>query len=475
MRLNLLIFFVVLVLASCNKGDKNLNTAPDTFIALESINLSGDNRLNSIVNLNWAGTDKDGFVKGYEISFDNSTWTFTENQDSTFRFSISAGSDSVDVTIYIRSVDNEDLVDESPSQLRIPLKNTAPIVKFTSNLMPYDSVNSVISLPWSASDSDGDNTIDSIYIKINDAAWYPVKKTARFLSIVPVNPEATGSTNSYIYYSHNDPQSALIQGLKIGEKNRIYIKVIDIANAPSLIDSSNEIFVRRKTADLLVIGANSTNPKSFYVNLLNTVYPTFDFVNYSINSGANQPKYWNPTFSLILAMYDKVLMYFDDLPYTETLTGQSKILLESMSVPLQGYLNSGGKAFVSAKFQPTLSKTSSVFQTLPMDSLSSSASQPYMTTDSLAVPTTSDYPVLKPSQFILGIDPFYPTADAEVIYKAQLTAAASWYGPKNIGAIRKYQGKTNVVFFSLELNKLNGQPAEMQTLFDKILNNEFNW
>ncbi|MDP4664281.1 MAG: hypothetical protein NWS74_11475, partial [Salibacteraceae bacterium] len=81
--------------SSCKKGEAIENQAPETYTAISAINLSGENRLNSLVTLQWWGTDPDGVVSGYEFSFDQQTWFYTENQDSTFLFSINAGSDTI--------------------------------------------------------------------------------------------------------------------------------------------------------------------------------------------------------------------------------------------------------------------------------------------------------------------------------------------------------------------------------------------
>jgi hypothetical protein len=177
----------------------------------------------------------------------------------------------------------------------------------------------------------------------------------------------------------------------------------------------------------------------------------------------------------LLRLYGKAIIYLDEITYVDALSNQSRLILESASTALQNYFNKGGKALISAKFPVGYLSSSSVFQTMPMDSLSSSPGQAYMTTDSLIVAQITPYPNLKPSEFILSLDPFYPTADAEVIYKAQLSRNGGWQGPKNIAARRKFNGKTNLVFFSVELHKLNGIPSAAQSLFDHIINNEFNW
>jgi hypothetical protein len=46
--------------SSCKKGEAIENQAPETYTAISAINLSGENRLNSLVTLQWWGTDPDG-------------------------------------------------------------------------------------------------------------------------------------------------------------------------------------------------------------------------------------------------------------------------------------------------------------------------------------------------------------------------------------------------------------------------------
>ena len=110
-----------------------------------------------------------------------------------------------------------------------------------------------------------------------------------------------------------------------------------------------------------------------------------------------------------------------------------------------------------------------------MDSLSSSPppSQARLPTDSMAIGNLG-YPDLI-SGALITIDPFYPSSDAEVIYEAQLTKSLGWYGPEDgcVGAQRKVNGNTALVFISVDLHKLNGDANAVEALFEKILIEEF--
>ena len=117
--LKILFLSMVLVFWGCDRGKANENLPPDTKLAIDSINLIGSNRLNSIVQMSWYGTDRDGYVVGYDISIDsistpdggtNYNWKRTFKQDSTFNFSIPEGQDTTDIKLRVRSIDNLSLI-----------------------------------------------------------------------------------------------------------------------------------------------------------------------------------------------------------------------------------------------------------------------------------------------------------------------------------------------------------------------------
>ena len=88
----LLCILIASVLASCKKGFEGTelgNVAPETYLVTDTIIRFGPDRLESEVVLKWWSDDPDGFVSGYEFTFDAeiteaTIWTYTERQDSTF-------------------------------------------------------------------------------------------------------------------------------------------------------------------------------------------------------------------------------------------------------------------------------------------------------------------------------------------------------------------------------------------------------
>ena len=463
-----------LLLFSCNKGNQLDNLLPQTSISLESINLSGENRLNSLITLNWHGTDPDGNVTGYEFSFDQTEWFFTINQDSTFLFTIGAGSDTIDIDFWVRAIDNSNESDDSPAYLSIPLKNTPPEIAYNEELIPKDTAFNVLFMSWAASDLDGDNTIKDIQIKLNNGSWTSVQSTADFVSIIPTDAKTVGQTTGTIWYDieRSGPE---IDGLILDGTNIIYIKAIDIAGSESIVDTLENVVVTAQKNDLLLIGANGASPDAFYKSTISAAGSEFDFIDFVREDAKNQPKIWNPVFTQILRLYKTVVLYSNDIDYINAQTKSEDIILEFASTSIQDYMDQGGRMLISSSLPNDFSPVSPLNGIIPMDSLSSSLGQARLPIDSLVIGSLN-FPTLTCREFISGLDPFYPSTDATIIYNAQLTRNNNWQGPSIVGAKRSNSAQnTNMIFFSVELHRLNKDQPAMDLLFDKVLNEEFNW
>lgn len=458
---------------ACKKGSAVDNLPPDTKISLDRINLSGENRLNSLLSLHWWGADPDGVVAGYEISLDNETWDFTERQDSTFLFSITSGSDTVDIDLWIRAIDLDGAVDPSPAYLKIPLRNTPPEAYFNKTLIPNDTAFRLVSLTWSLSDLDGIATIQSVELKVNDGEWVEISPLETVACLVPQQPSASGQVVCNVFNS-NSVKLSDIQGLQLNQKNSFYIRATDIAGSKSKIDTIADLYVQRKTNDLLVIGAVGSAANGFYATNLDAVGAAYDFIDFTRENAKNQPRIWSPTLGHLLGMYDRVLINSNEQSFKNAQTNAEDILLELASTAILSYTENGGKLWISSSFPNAFSTGSALFGILPIDSFSTSAGQARFPIDSLAIGQLG-YPDLTCSAFISGLDPFYPSSDAQQIYQAQLTKNNGWEGPKVVGVRRQISGKTSFVFHSIELHKVNNDALGMEQLFAKILNDEFNW
>ena len=96
------------------------NLAPETTISVDSIQRSGDLRLNANVHLNWYGSDADGYIDYFNVQVNDEPVGKTRSNDSIFTFVIDAGLDSADVLIQVSAVDHEGLEDPTPAKLWAP-------------------------------------------------------------------------------------------------------------------------------------------------------------------------------------------------------------------------------------------------------------------------------------------------------------------------------------------------------------------
>ncbi|TAE47445.1 MAG: hypothetical protein EAZ89_17950, partial [Bacteroidetes bacterium] len=327
-----------------------------------------------------------------------------------------------------------------------------------------------------ATDTDGIETLDSVFVRVNDGEWYALSPQVSFLSFVPSQPEQSGAQDAALY-TGSDARKALknIGGLRVGENNRIYIKARDIAGVYSQTDSSALFYLRRKESDLLVVDDHSESVvDEVYMPVLSAVYPVYDYLDIS----STRPVFWDPTFRLLLGLYDKVFWYSDG---TQLSALGLQLTLEVAATPLQQYLNDGGKLLVTTKFPtsfttPSTGNRSAIFGFSPMDSLSTSTGQARIVTGAKITPLIAGLDTLVASAFITGADPFYAKDPTRNLYNAQLTAVGGWTGPATIGGSSVFNnGQTNQVFVSVELHKLNGRPEALRNFLDTVLNDTFGW
>ena len=473
------IAFMLIPLLACKKGEPIANQPPETRIFVEKINLSAENRLNSIVKLYWSGEDQDGYVAGYELSQDAQQWTFVERQDSTFRFDLKAGSDTTDIDFWVRAIDDQGLADPSPAYLLVPIKNSPPVAKLDSIRPIPDVVQGVFSVLWTISDLDGAETLDSIFLKLNDGPWYAIEATETFATFSPTASFQTGPQPANVYQGTAARLlPAPIEGLKVGEENVLYLRARDLTGAFSKADTSNSFMVKEQTGDLLIIDAhNSTTPDGVYFPILDQIYPNYDYLNLRDNF----PPFWDPTFGVMLRQYDKVFWYSDGTQHA--VLGQ-KQLLEVAANQVQLYLNQGGKMLTTTKFpstfiDPDVGFDSPIFGFSPMDSLSSSPGQARIVRSAIIIPVgdfSMQLDTLVNNAFITGADPFYAKNNLDNLLLAEITSTGGWVGPSTVcGSSRFTNGEINQIFCSIELHLLTGRPEALNIFFDFVFNDALDW
>ena len=469
----LLLFLIFL--NACKKGEELPNLPPDTFISVDSIALSGKDRLPTEVKLSWYGTDKDGFIKGFELSFDKINWFFTTDYDSTFKFSIVENTDTADITVYVRAIDNLGLTDPEPDRIIVPIRNTPPVVTFDEKSFPGDTVLLITTFRYGFTDVDGINTVKKAFLSVNDGAWIEIDRTKILVSVKPENPTQVGKGNALLFYDNQtSPTATKLPGFNNHGNNVFYLKVVDQSGSESTIDTSKTVFSKMKTSDLLFIGGQPAAVNDKYRSIINKVYSAgFDFIDIYKDGGKNQPRFWTPTFSLLMSSYTKVFANADQSSFTHATTGLTQTLLEFMAPPFQQFNNGGGKSFITTSFQ-NRADISALKGSFPLDSVSLSPGQAVISNDSTIYPLEAGYPILSPSNLLLGSDPHQPSPDAVPFYKAHITPFSGWKGPNTVGSKRIVNGKTMQVFFSVELHLFDKNPSELGKLFDSILNKDLN-
>lgn len=475
---------VISVFWSCDEGALSPKSPPDTSIFVNSIELSGEDRLTSVVELFWLGTDKDGFVKQYEISFDEQEWSLVSKTDSTFKFTISEGSDTADINFFVRSIDNDGLKDPTPAFLKIPIRNTPPTIQLDEDFLPVDTSNTIFSLIWYVLDLDGENTIDTTFIKINDGDWFAIdgqKNAARF---IPVDPSANGPVDARIFTSRTQSpafvvnnereESNTINGLRLNDNNTIYVQTRDIAGSLSEVDTSSTFFLKSKSSDFLLVGVHfDQSLKGVYGEILDNISQPYDFIDLLDNEGRENIRFWNFNFPLLLELYESVFWYSSD----ETFSSGTPLLELAIS-NLQPFLDGGGKLIVSAFLTGDADPASPIFNFAPIDSISPKVgiSQARYVNGSVARPEINGYDSLLCTTNIANAAPFHNSAGSMPLFKAEPLKLNGWDGPEVIGAkVANGNGQTNFIFFSVELHKFNGRPQGLETFFNKAINEEFDW
>jgi hypothetical protein len=144
-----------------------------------------------------------------------------------------------------------------------------------------------------------------------------------------------------------------------------------------------------------------------------------------------------------------------------------------MAPAIQRFGEAGGRVLVSASFSSTSDLTDLV-GTFPIDGLVASTGQVRLATDSALVAQQSGYPNLKSTNVLIGLTPMVASADAEVLYRGQLSKLSGWQGDNLMGVLRRKQGAVQSVFLSFDLHRLDGQNAQLRRdLLQKVLINEF--
>ncbi len=484
-------------------GGAASNVPPDTKLFLYPY--SDISKQPSRLKVHWWGDDPDGLINGYYFSWDGVNWSFTSKNDSLFALQIGAsdtsyifrvaaadngGNFSYDAQIIRNGINfgaepfadangngvwdsgekfyDIGLVDPTPAELRFPIKNSTPVLDIDSvTVIPSQSFP-VVTLKWTASDADGDESISAIRIVLND--------TSAESSVVRLNGGTRLVTLRANNFSSNVTSADILidgaefnifpqklNGLKLDDFNKIYIQAEDISGARTqwleIPGAGKTWFVKKPKGNVLIVDDYATNDVSadFYTQKFNSVRGGALSGKYDVLqiSGTKAPLF-NYDFLLTMKLFKVVFWYSDLNPSLNEATGSTN-----------RFLDAGGKIFFSMQFPRTPSPDIlTLKEFLPVDSLSalvlsvSGNSDVYPDT---AISANLGFPGLKTSASIIGVFGTYPSSSARGVYKQNSM-------PGYAGFI---SNRKDIFFMSLPLHRLDGGDAKAGALLEKILFDEF--
>lgn len=472
---------------SCRKdfyGSENANGNPQTYIAIDTIIRLGGDRLTSQVSLYWWGDDADGFITGYEFTFDDSVtdatiWQFTGRQDSIFTLAPGAGEDTADYILHIRAVDNMGLKDATPARLRIPVKNSPPTVTIIPGINNPVQSFPVLKYYWSASDPDGDDNIAYYELYFNDTTASPYVLDGNVSSAIfqAQDPAVMNFVCSVYVNSNSIAEENTISGLTAYSDNTLYIRSVDLSGAASSFASAAPVYVKPVTGNVLLVdGYSASSPVGFYHDQLASAgILTADTIRIFEQSGGQytQQSADNITQARIFDLFDLIIWFSNDADNSFSLAQKTTT----------DFFAHDGKMLMSVYISSSFDPLSNFLDFTPVAALT----DPPDTTLILEaggqlIADAAGYPELQGTAIIGIVKPFILQLGAASLYKAELTAKDNttlalfpWTGNSTVIAKKTDAGgQTNFVLSALELQKLDGL-GTMPDFFQKVIINEFGF
>ena len=524
--------------------------------------------------LHWWGEDPDGVVRGYLFGFrivalpvtspsnpDTMRYVWTAATDTTILFPLDTVFRRFAVTV--RAVDNSfgglpehapvrispfpywdvndngvfdrsDLrldglsaaMDPAGSTLTFPVVNSPPSVSFIPNptdpTVPQkqpDTTFTAVTFSWTANDPDGNNTLRSYRIALNDtsnpANWLTLSLRDTIVTLVvprsrsdaaALGPGAQVQADVYGGSFLSRRLIAQIPGLRLDATNVLYVQVKDVAGAYSpaitMPSGTDRWYVRRPRGRLLIvndyINSDGDLALSTYLNNLANIpggqFSQVDMLNIGAGlsaadknngkAGAFTPPFVDPALIQTFLLYDYIFWYTDQYPS-----------LATAQLSLFTYMQNGGKVLFSTTFQSGLDPRAAFKDFAPIDSISSAPFTPRPAPGDTRIdvnyrvyPDSTNagavYPQLAfiqnggaPFHFVF-MRPIYRRSDARYLYHVQPDTAnvpPRYVGMPNIAAV---DGQRTIVFVALPLhlldNKIYGNPDGLQAFFNRAFMQEFN-
>lgn len=501
----LLLLGLVILFGSCKDSvtDNPIgNKAPTTKVFLNPD--STVSKQQSTLDIHWTGDDPDGLILGYYFSWDGVNWSFTTSNDSTFTLKIGAvdssyvfrvaavddkGNGVYDSDVYQNGIHygaepyidangngkydvgetfyDIGLIDPNPAKLKLPIANTAPVITWQTLSTLPDVSFPVMSFAWNVTDLDGESTVDSIRIALNDTNQYisiggTIRNvTLRATDFSTISPKmdilVDGSTSSIL--------SVKLPGLKLNDYNMLYVQAVDIAGATSswlksTQSKSNKWYVKKPSGKIVIVNdytvtSDSSTARKFYDSIMDSLAMTGKYDVYDIKR--DSIPFINATFFETLKLFSAALWYSD----------YNTPSLDLAQATAQKYLLAGGKLAFSMQFPATVN-ISQISGFLPILSDSSSyRSYIFKNVKVSASNYDTSYPDLTASATVYRIRAFYLQSVGVV---------PLYYFPnKEVAGTVGFKNSDNSLFFiGLPLHLMNTTPGSVTALLNKVFFTDFN-
>ena len=497
----------ILLVCGCNTRDGILgipleNRLPETYTICDTIIRAGDDRFTSTLQVHWWGTDADGWVKGFEIRMTgqaDTAWSYTPSNDSVVLLNIPAGSDTFDAVFEIRAIDNTGAHDPTPARIRYPVKNSPPTLNFIyppAGSNPLAGSFPVTSFPvlhfsWLGTDPDGLASIERYELCLNDTG-----QPARRLNLSPAftecilqaeSPSAGSSACLLFPGDRTTPLPDRLQGMILGDSNRLYVRVIDRSGAQSKWMESRAVFVRPVTRNVLLV--NAFTPSAIPNQNVDTIaarmgqqlsaagVAQYQELRIFERSGSSftQLSANNATQARIFGLFDHIIWLggggydFD----------QNAALAQNT---MGRFLDGGGNLLMSLTSSAGSPVTGTLYELFPFDSLLAPPDGfGFLLTDTATLsPLVAGYPVLGYDRFNPAVRPLKIGGGTTAIYRANIwqrnfstLALTPHTGPSTVMSMRYNPlNQSRFAFTTLELHSLD-RTGTLSGMLTQLLRNEF--
>jgi len=449
LRLGVMLMFILFwqVCSDHHSTKYNENLPPETSIFISSADTL--NPTQSVQVISWDGRDPDGFVIGFYYTWvenpDTNDWIFTKAYSDTFALAIT-GSKAY-YWFQVKAIDDDSLVDPTPARQLFTIKNSEPVISWTTNSQIPDTTYTVASFNWSATDLDGDSTIANFEWALDDTSnWTSISGQLRTVTINANNGLAEG--NHCFYLRAIDIAGAKSKVIRMPEGAAVFWYVKEPVNGYLLIDDHNTETV------------GSGYPDKYYKGMLKTLVGDYNYWNIEKLFPASITQ-----FTETLKLFDRVIWYTDLIVETD-----NHFIAAQVAIP--EVLQQGGKVIYVCQFNTGFGAQGDPLAFTPVSALDSYYSRifngvfiPQNELETALGDTTLNLPELKVSTNIMGAYSVTAKEGSIVLYR---------YDQKVFVVLGRNDntGEYDMVFSGAPLHQVNGN-SNLNEFFDIILNDVF--